>query len=320
VYLSVIVLFLFFNLFILNYNLNQGSKNNDFSNDNDQKHNNKPPYVDNLKTQTLSNDNIFSGIGSSWNVTHWADRTDYDLTTSFINGSNGIIQIPLSSGWEGYELDASIKNLYDTRNWCNGTYNFGNHDGSDTPTDNDTTFISNSFQNWTFHNDDVGPAINEMSGSYLFSGGGDYLELYMRNGSAYIIGSWWNSYDNGDKCMWNSTIHVPRGKIIDCTIKMDVNVFQAADLNAFALSFYINNVKIYSKAIYDLSVEIGENVWTSDAIDLSLIKWTNLTNVFTNNPLNDSDIPISIALSPLERICLLGLKDYIKGSILTILE
>ena len=162
-YLSVIIISLIFNVFLLNHPINQNSYTNDQNNNNNK---NKNFYDDNLKTQTISSDNIFSGIGAPWNVTHWANRTDIGLTTSFDNGSYGIVEIPLESGWEGYELDANIKDLYDSRNWNNGSFAFGASDAID-PTHNDSARLphisNNQYQNWTFHSNDTGSSINQMS-------------------------------------------------------------------------------------------------------------------------------------------------------------
>ena len=102
-----------------------------------------------IKNQDLSSDNTYSGIGTPWNVTHWANRTDYNLPVSFTNGSYDIAEIPLGSGWEGYKLNATIEDLYDTRNWCNGSFNYGTDDAVATP-DDDTAWIANNYQNWEY--------------------------------------------------------------------------------------------------------------------------------------------------------------------------
>jgi len=120
-----------------------------------------------LKSQDLTYDNIYSGIGSPWNVTHWANRTDHNLAISFTNDSYDIASIPLGTGWEGYKLNANIDELSDTRNWCNGSFNYGDDNGYQ-DTGNDTTYISNKFQNWTFgkfdwYND------SDMAGNYIDS-------------------------------------------------------------------------------------------------------------------------------------------------------
>jgi len=74
-----------------------------------------------LNGQDLSFDNIHSGIGAPWNLTHLANRTDYDLLVSFTEGDYGMVDIPLGSGWKGYKMSAEIEGLVDERNWNNAT-------------------------------------------------------------------------------------------------------------------------------------------------------------------------------------------------------
>ena len=35
----------------------------------------------------------------------------------------------LGTDWEGYQLNGTIKDLYDKRNWVNGTFECGTDDG-----------------------------------------------------------------------------------------------------------------------------------------------------------------------------------------------
>ncbi|TXT60414.1 MAG: hypothetical protein BAJALOKI2v1_110074, partial [Promethearchaeota archaeon] len=138
-----------------------------------------------LETNDLSPDNSLSRIGSAWNTTHWANRTDENLAVQFENNSFDQVYIPLYSGWEGYKLEANISNLYDTRNWNNGSFHFGPDDDDDSINDDDTPDTSgNVYQNWTFQKDDRSDDTNIMSGNYFDefysrSGGHDCLQLRM---------------------------------------------------------------------------------------------------------------------------------------------
>ncbi|MEJ2294215.1 MAG: hypothetical protein P8Y23_05545, partial [Candidatus Lokiarchaeota archaeon] len=83
-----------------------------------------------LKSNDLSTDNDLEGNGAPWNVTHYANRTKSDLAVSFNNNSfNDDQQIKLDSGWMGYQLNSTIKNLYITRNLVNGTFHGGTDNG-----------------------------------------------------------------------------------------------------------------------------------------------------------------------------------------------
>ena len=79
-------------------------------------------------SQDLSIDNVYSGIGAPWNLTYWANRTDSGLTVNFESNSNDLAEILLGVGWESIKLSANVKDLYDERNWNNGSFNFGDDD------------------------------------------------------------------------------------------------------------------------------------------------------------------------------------------------
>ncbi|MCJ7647876.1 MAG: hypothetical protein MUP85_04630, partial [Candidatus Lokiarchaeota archaeon] len=177
------------------------------------------------KNNDLTSNNIYTGIGDAWNVTHWANRTDSNMPVSFGNGTSDEINIPLGIGWTGYRLNATISNLYDLRNWNNGTFDFGNDDGTYAAGEDDTAEISNSFQNWSFYLND-GATPNPMSGNYLDSAygpsdGHNSLELRM-DGNPSVLSGYYN-YNENDKCWWNSSFQVPRGNVIDSELKFDVN-------------------------------------------------------------------------------------------------
>jgi len=253
-----------------------------------------------LRTQSLSSDNIYSGVGESWNITHWANRTNYDITTSFNEDSFSLVNIPLYSGWIGYNLSADIKNLYDTRNWNNGTFNFGNDDTTYDPGENDTADIINKFQNWTFNIYDTN-YLNNMSGNYLdssiFSGEHKCLELRMdgnRHNDSGGDPKWYRyRYDENDECWWSSSIHIPRGRVIDSVLKFQVNPKHLISFNSWELTISINSIQVYSIGIFSLK-QMGTNLWHNFSIPQGL--WTNTSTVFSSPYINDTDTFIEIAL------------------------
>ena len=191
-------------------------------------------------------DNKYNGIGAPWNVTHWANRTDYNKEISFTNGSYDSVEIPLGTGWNGYKLNATINELYDTRNWCNGTFNYGMMDSIDTP-GNDTELIENNFQNWSYFSNDIGSNTNAMSGNYLNSSsvdseGQDCLELRIDGEWGGILNDV-HYYDGGDKCWWNSSFKIPRGRVSDSELQFEVRDYHLIDINMFELRFYLNYLK-----------------------------------------------------------------------------
>jgi hypothetical protein len=249
-------------------------------------------FENSLNAQDLSFNNSHNGIGSPWNLTHWANRTDHDLSVSFYEAGYDLASIPLGSGWNGYKLSAEINELTDERNWNNGTFNYGADDGSAAAGENDTTWISNIFQDWTFENNDTGYGVNPMSGNYLSNiGGQDCLELRMDDDDTYIPP--WSTYDPDDKCWWSSSIQIPRGKIIDSSLNFDLYPNHLAQFNSWAFSIYLNCKRVYSIGTYTL-LQFGLNNWHSFSIPQNI--WTNSSNIFPNEPLNNSILDISLVL------------------------
>ncbi len=245
-----------------------------------------------LNGQDLSFDNIHSGIGAPWNLTHLANRTDYDLLVSFTEGDYGMVDIPLGSGWKGYKMSAEIEGLVDERNWNNATFNYGADDGTANAGENDTTWIHNNYQNWTFEYNDTGLGTNPMSGNYLSNiGGHDCLELRMDDDEEVVPP--WSTYDPDDKCWWSSSLQIPRGKMIDSSLKFDLYPNHLAQFNSWAFSIYLNAKRVYSIGTYTL-LQYGVNTWHSFTIPQNI--WTNSSNIFPNEPLNNSLLDINLVL------------------------
>ena len=245
-----------------------------------------------LKGQDLSFDNTHSGIGAPWNLTHLANRTDYDLLVSFSEGGYGMVDIPLGSGWKGYKMSAEIDGLVDERNWNNATFNYGADDGTANAGENDTTWIHNNYQNWTFEYNDTGLGTNPMSGNYLSNiGGHDCLELRMDDDETVVPP--WSTYDPDDKCWWSSSLQIPRGKIIDSSLKFDLYPNHLAQFNSWAFSIYLNAKRVYSIGTYTL-LQYGVNTWHSFTIPQNI--WTNSSNIFPNEPLNNSLLDLNLVL------------------------
>ncbi|MFW9900560.1 MAG: hypothetical protein ACFFDY_04660, partial [Candidatus Thorarchaeota archaeon] len=247
-----------------------------------------------LKASALSSNNIFSGVGEPWNATHYANRTDYNLPLNFGNGTYDIAEIPLGIDWIGYQLDASIDNLYDIRNWNNGTFDFGDDDGTYAAAEDDTSDIINPYQNWTFNLVD-GATNNDMSGNYLDNGygpsdGHNCLELRM-DGNPNVLSGYYN-YNENDRCWWNSTFLIPRGTVISSSLEFEVNPNYLANFNSWDFGILINGQQVYSIGTYSLK-QLGEGSWHSFSIPSSV--WINQSAVFPS-PVNDTSISIEFSL------------------------
>ena len=252
----------------------------------------KDPDKDNLHLQDLSNENLFSGIGAPLNLTHWANRTDKELSVSFSEGSYDMTSIPLGTGWEGIKLETMIDDLTDERNWNNGTFNYGNDNGSANAGEDDSDWIKNQHQNWTFGYNDTGQGNNLMSGNYLDDiGGHDCLELRI-DGDDTVIPPWY-TYDPNDRCWWNTTISIPRGRVIDSNLKFDIYPDHLMRFNSWAFVMYVNNLKVYSIGTFTLW-QYGSASWHSFSIPQKL--WTNTSRVFPTTPINGTNVNIRIAL------------------------
>ena len=249
-----------------------------------------------LKVQDLSGENLLSGISSPWNLTHWANRTDFDLATSFAEDAYDTSEIPLGSGWKGYKLTADIDDLTDERNWNNGTFSYGVDDGSAAADENDTTWIQNNYQDWTFKVNDTGYGTNPMSGNYYDDTNAvtdfqDCLELRMDDDETVVPG--WSTYDPDDKCWWSSSIQIPRGNLKDSSLAFDLYPDHLARFNSWAFSIYLNSRIVYSIGTYTLR-QFGVSSWHSFAIPQNV--WTNTSNVFPNDPLINSLLEIDLVL------------------------
>lgn len=251
-----------------------------------------------IQNQDISIDNTFTGIGAPWNITHWANRTDTQLYTNFDEGNTGIIQFPLFSDWEAYKIEALIEDLYDTRNWNNGTFSYGNDNGYSTGAD-DSNWIENAYQNWTFNTNVVGQG-NVMSGNYIDSTetspnslNHDCLELRMAGNPYTGIGGQRYWYDQDDRCSWDTSFYVPRGKLINSILKFQVNPIHLISFNSWELRIYINNIRVYSIGIFTLK-GLGINTWHNFSIPQGI--WTNTSNVYSSGVLNGSAIPLRMSL------------------------
>lgn len=248
------------------------------------------------KIEGLSPDNAFSGIGQAWNITHWANRTDDDLSVSFEEGNTGETGIPLYTNWEATSLESRIYNLYDTRNWNNGSFHFGDSD-SIIPNENDSLDIVNSFQNWNFHEIDTDDE-NFMSGNYVNSsatiaGGHDCLELRMDGDEYFVAGNYRYRYDQDDRGWWESDFAIPRGKLIDSVLKFEVNPIHLISFNSWEFTVTINNVQVFSIGIFTLK-KMGVNTWHEFNVPQGI--WTNTSRVFPWRNLTDNSINIEVAL------------------------
>ncbi len=270
---------------------------------------NEKPFIptknNNLKSQRISSDNIYDGIGVAWNLTHWADRMVNDTTIEFGNNTHDNVKIPFGVGWEANKLNATINNLYDERNWCNGTFSFDNDDGSEAVGDDDTSYTSdNNFQNWTFNKiDEQAVYTNAMSGNYVKNKySRDCLELSL---NGHSLGGSRYGYDQGDKCWWNTSFNIPRGKIMDSEIQFDVLASHLIQINAWELKFHLNDEIIYNIGVYDLREECGVSgagpgSWTTIKIPQGI--WINTTNVFSD-PVNNSIITLNVTLEHSSQTC-----------------
>ncbi|NHJ24831.1 MAG: hypothetical protein EAX89_09665 [Candidatus Lokiarchaeota archaeon] len=247
-----------------------------------------------LETQTLSPENEYYGIGQEWNVTHWANRTDNNLEATFQSTSYDVVNIPLGYGWQGYNLSASINDLYEKRNWANGTFNCGPDDNTSPNSDwsdNDSSYL----QNWTFGKNDVVGYTNPMSGNYYDSGNAytkyqDCLELRIRGGpSADPYG-----YDQGDNCWWSTDFQIPRGKAIEAELNIALYSYNNDEWgDQFNFQVLLNDKFIYGMGFYSLELLAGAQTWYP--LKIQLTNWLNDPSVFSD-PVNDTDINLKLRL------------------------
>ncbi len=247
--------------------------------------------LENLKSQDLSSSNIFSGIGAPWSVSQWANRTDYNLPVNFGNGTTDIIYMDLGSGWEGYQLNGTINELYDTRNWVNGTFHAGDDDGIPDANSND----QDKLLNWTFNKQNVGVTeVNPMSGNYFNNVTEDYLELRMDDSST--TNEW---YDQYDRCWWESNFTLPRGRVIEGEISLAMfpetqyrPVGGSGDYGThWSIQLILNEVVIDDKNLIWLENAEGFNQWVT--LKLQLTNWLDDPAVF---PVGEKNMSLRVQL------------------------
>ncbi len=223
-------------------------------------------------------------IGQSLNLTHYANRTDSNVSLAFANGSWDTHDILLGENWQGQSLVANVTALTDERNWINGSFDWDEKDdGSYNRTENDTIEILNPFQNWTFEAQDAkhtsGFYINNMSGNFLNtsnpSTGRNALELLIE-GNLNDTGSLGYGYDENDYCQWTSPFNISRGSVYDATLKFQVKANKTMEMSMFQLRFYFDGVLFHS--MYPAHLLSYGPGWHDFTIPLS--GWINISSVF----------------------------------------
>ena len=253
-----------------------------------------------LESNDISLGNINSGLGTPWNITHWANRTDYNLQANFGNNSYDQVDMPLDNDWVGYSLESSIYDLYDSRNWNNGSFHFGDNNTYATGA-NDSLYIANSYQNWTFQVNDAIDDINIMSGNYLDTNAVTPVDTQNHDALELRMDGFWHTgsggdryrYDTGDKCSWESTIHIPRGTVIDSWIEFQINPIHIISFNSWEFRVYLNGIQVFSEGLFTLK-QRGQNAWHSFSIPQGL--WINTSDVYQTTYINDTTINIEVAL------------------------
>ncbi|MGV9205896.1 MAG: hypothetical protein ACOC44_17940, partial [Promethearchaeia archaeon] len=188
--LNLLLLGILFSTFLFHFDNNNNNNNVNYARNTDHNDVSENANTDRLKSQSINQDNSYSGIGEPWNVTHYANQTDHNPGIQFENGTTDSAEVPLL-GWEGYKHESNIFNLHDSRNWNWGSFENDPYD--------------NSIQNWSFSS--VGS--NSMSGNWDTAGGRDCIELKMDASGNNDM------YYEGSKGGWNTSLSVPRGKVID---------------------------------------------------------------------------------------------------------
>jgi len=244
--LSVLLINFLLTPFLNNFNI--------YNNLNEDNQKNEELPIKDIKTQDLVSDNTFTGVGAPWNVTHYANGTKTNLEVSFNNNSYDNSQYIELYGWMGYQLNSTITNLYDTRNWINGTFHCGPDDNDDSRDDNDSNYLTN----WTFNTMDTGQT-NYMSGNYFddaYSGsdGADCLQLLIGDYNNYY-------YDVGDKCWWETIFEIDRGDVDQAWLSFAAFP-KYSDLynNHFVLQVIINNKTLWGNGLASMLEACGNSI------------------------------------------------------------
>ncbi|MFX0073852.1 MAG: hypothetical protein ACFE96_00305 [Candidatus Hermodarchaeota archaeon] len=211
--------------------------------------------ISDLNTQDLNSDNSFTGVGSAWNVTHYANYTKSNLGVSFNNNSydDSHAQVELYE-WNGYQLNSTITDLYDTRNWINGTFNAGSFVGGSPPGSDDSDYIND----WDFKTSDIQGYINTMSGNYY--DGSTSTSDYESSLELRINADGSGRYDVGDKCWWENTIQIDRGDVDEAWLSFAVRPYYGdAYNNHMVLQVLVNNKIVWGNGLQSMIDASGDS-------------------------------------------------------------
>ncbi len=256
------------------------------------------------KTHSISSEDESLGIGQSFNVTHNATRVIDDVALEWSNGSSTTYNVSLGNDWGGNAIKANITSLTDSRNWVNGTFDYGLSDGDNSTEDNDSGWHG---LNWTFTKFDDSYAYqdpahwnqwpfqewpnptNNISGNYNDSDSllaRNCLELNIQGardpwnyGGIWADRYFYGAYEYGN---WSINFTTPRGIMRDARLNFSANAWHVMGLDLAELRFTVDGIPFYSVGIYSLRQLCGgEQTWGDFSIPLTA--WTNTTNVFSNN-------------------------------------
>ena len=202
-------------------------------------------------------------------------------------------EMPLGYGRDGYKMEAVVHDLYDKRNWVNGTFDEGPDDGSESAGDDDSSYALN----WTFGSVSTENS-NPFSGNYL-NGVGDTisesaLELRMDDTASDA-----NEFDQYDRCWWETSFQIPRDDVLEAEVSLMIYPYTqyypstgGTDPNFgthWSIQVYVNDVSIDDKNL--LWLQNAGSPWVP--LTLQLTNWLDNPTVF---PAEEKDMSLKIQL------------------------
>ncbi|GAB4324321.1 MAG: hypothetical protein Kow0069_29890 [Promethearchaeota archaeon] len=185
--------------------------------------------------------------------------------------------MPLGEGWKSSRISVNVSNLADERKWVNGSFAWGTADDGDySHSENDTSLVTNPYQNWTFGAADVTASYaNAMSGNYFNStsvAGRDALELLMEGEN---LGGGTYGYDEGDASWWSTLFQVQRGAVLDAKLKVTAWARHVMNLSLWEFEVLVNGQVVFSTSTAALE---AYHTWAT--FEVPMADWTNATPVF----------------------------------------
>jgi len=186
--------------------------------------------------------------------------------------------------------------------WVNGEYIYLSYAANNPDSDygyyidyyefvNTSSNLSSNTDDWKFNYEQSGAWGSNIYGSGEI-GGSDAMFVGYH-------GDYWDHesftfYENTFSEIYQDNIIIPRGKVIDAYLSFDYYLQYGLEANNIYMYMEINNERVYSKGLLDLSIE-GKNSWHHTG-NVPMYLWNNQTEIFNTEYIKDQILNVSVGI------------------------